>query len=147
MSENNEKIAKSGVHTWPAFICSVLLNPNIIKCYGNKFWQLIPKVWRYWWVENTRKYEPVYCDITIELPPSIIVDKSIERKDFDFDVSSQLLPNLANCCNKNMLPTVLCPWGCIEYIFSCGYISLDILFQRFLPKAIIDLITETKKRT
>ena len=39
-----------------------------------------------------------------------------------------------------MLPCVLCPWGCTEYVFSCGYVSLDIVFQRFLPKVNIDLI-------
>ena len=42
-----------------------------------------------------------------------------------------------------MIPTVLCPWGCSEFIFSCGHISLEILFQNFLPKVNIDMIGDT----
>ena len=43
-----------------------------------------------------------------------------------------------------MRPCVLCPWVCTEYVFSCGHVSLEILFQRFLPKVHIDLIHNIK---
>ena len=108
VSENKGKIAKSSVNTWPAFISSVLLNPKVIKSYGIKVWQLIPKVWRHWWLENIKKHEPVYFDITIEHPKPIIIDRSIENKEWDRDITSQLLPNIANFCDKHTIPTVLC---------------------------------------
>ena len=43
VSEENDKKAKSSVNTWPAFICSIMLNSKIIESYGIKVWQLIPK--------------------------------------------------------------------------------------------------------
>ena len=55
-------------------------------------------------------------------------------------MDSQLLPRIVSSCNKYMIPCVLCLWGCTEYVFSCGHISLDTIFQRFLPKSNIDLI-------
>jgi hypothetical protein len=39
-----------------------------------------------------------------------------------------------------MIPCVLCPWVCSEFIFSCGYISFDLIYQRYLKKVNIDLI-------
>ena len=111
VSESDNKISKSSVNTWIAFICSVLLNPKVIKSYGVKVWQLIPKVWRYWWLEDIKKHETVYCDITIEHP-------SIENKERDTDTNSQLLPKLYHCCNKYIIPTILCPCGCSEFLFS-----------------------------
>ena len=54
-------------------------------------------------------------------------------------MKSMKLLRLASACNKYVLPSVLCLWGCSEHIFSCGHLSIDIMFQRFLPE--VELVT------
>ena len=39
-----------------------------------------------------------------------------------------------------MIPCVLCPWGCSEFIFHTGHVSLDIVFQRYFMKVNLVLI-------
>ena len=85
-------------------------------------------------VGNLSHFECAYIDITINHPESIIVDRSSENMEWFIYIGSQKLPRIASACNKFMIPCVLCPWGCTEFNFSCGHISLDIMFQRFLPK-------------
>jgi hypothetical protein len=143
VNDIDKKIAKSSVNTWPSFICAVLLNPQVIENCGNAVWKMIPNVWRHWWLDKISKYVPEYHEITMDQPPSIIIDRTIEMNNWNSDIQSQKLPNLAKCCNESMMPTVLCPWGCTEYIHSCGFMPLDIIFQQFLPKVNIDLITKS----
>ena len=125
---------------WPAFVYSTLANEEVMNAYGIKVWQLIPTLWRHWWVDNIRAFIFKYRNISLEFPKCIIIDRSYEKDEWTSDIESQLLPRIASACNKYMLPCILCPWGCTEYVFSCGHVSLDIVFQRFLPKVNIDLI-------
>ncbi len=125
---------------WPAFIFSTLANEEVMNEYGIKVWQLIPTLWRHWWVDNIRAFIFKYRNITLDFPKCIIIDRSLEKDEWTSDMESQLLLRIASSCNKYMLPCILCPWGCTEYVFSCGYLSLDIVFQRFLPRVNIDLI-------
>ena len=67
-------------------------------------------------------------DITLDFPESIIVDRTLEVEEWNNDIESMKLPRLASACNKYMLPSVLCPWGCSEHIFSCKHLSIDIMF-------------------
>ena len=138
--ESDDIVARSSENVWPAFIYSTLSDENVISSYKSKVWQLIPKLWRYWWVDNLTLFECAYNDITIDYPESIIVDRSLENMEWLADIGSQKLPHISSACNKYMMPCVLCPWGCSEFNFSCGHIPLDIMFQRFLPKTNITLI-------
>ena len=42
-------------------------------------------------------------------------------------------------CNKFLMPNILCPWGCTEYIHQCGHIEMDLMIQRHLPKCYLML--------
>ena len=138
----DDTVAKSSLNLWPAFISSTLLDPKVIKVYGNTVWKLIPQLWRYWWVFNIKKSHPVYNDVTLYDPLPVVKDICIEQKEWKSDQQSMFLPRIASSCNKYMMPTVLCPWGCTEFIFSSGHVSLDIMFQRFLQKVNIDLMND-----
>ena len=37
---------------------------------------------------------------------------------------------------------MLFPWGCSYFIHQCGYLKLEILWQQFLPKYVIDTFHE-----
>jgi hypothetical protein len=143
--KKNEKIAKSQINTWPAFIWSLLNNRNILRNYGAQIWCFIPVQWRYWWIDSLKEnVNIVYDNITITSPKSIFIDRSNAIKEWDDDISSFMLSRLASSCNKHILPNILCPWGCTEFNHRCGYIGMDLIFQRFLPKSIIELMNESK---
>ena len=52
--------------------------------------------------------------------------------------------SIANACNQYLLPTVLCPWGCSEFIHSTGYLDVESTLQRFLQKCNFH-VPDTKK--
>ena len=136
----DSKTANSSENTWPAFVCTTLSNSEAFKIYGLKLWQLIPRIWRYWWIDTLPLFLPEYSSISIYAPPPLFHDRSCEIVDWKTKISSQSLPQIAQACNKYMMPCVLCPWGCSEYIFHAGHVSLDIVFQRYLMKVKIQLI-------
>ena len=41
-----------------------------------------------------------------------------------------------------MVPKVLCPWGCSEYVHKCGHLHLDIVLQRYLKRNELSMINE-----
>ena len=50
------------------------------------------------------------------------------RKDLETwneGIQSQKLISIANVCNQFLLPNVIYPWGCSEYIHKVGYVDLD----------------------
>ena len=141
--EKDKTKASKNKFTWPSFVWTVLNNEKVKNAYGNKVWQFLPWQWRYWWIDTIKEKCPeTYGDVTIKSPPCIFIDKTHEKKVWDDDVNSYLLSRLASCCNKYLLPNNLCPWGCTEFNHKCGYVSFDIVWQRYLQKIIIDLISK-----
>lgn len=140
VTEHVDKIAKSSKNTWPSFILSTLINKDVISHYGTKTWQLIPIPWRHWWIDNLKHVTTGYENISIDSPEPIIIDRSFELKEWNTQIESQMLFEIAKACNKFMIPNVLYPWGCNEFIFWCEYISIDIVFQRFLRMVSLNLI-------
>ena len=65
--------------------------------------------------------------------------------DWNNDVDSLLLSKLASSCNNHLIADVLCPWGCSEFMHRCGYLDMDMIFQRYLPKCILKLMNEKDK--
>ena len=70
-------------------------------------------------------------------PPSFFEDKTKDIIHWDEQINSYLLPNLRDACNKYIIPTILCPFGCSEFIHKCGHVAIDMIFQRFLPKCTL----------
>ena len=92
--------------------------------------------WRRWWI----RYIPVvecFEDMTMNHPSSLFRDRSNDLKEFRSEIGTGLLMKIADTCNKHLYPTVLCPWGCSEYIHTCGCLGLDVMIQRSLMKCVI----------
>ena len=140
--KEDDKSSKLTKSTWPSFILSTLINKDVISSYGVKAWQLIPYTWRYWWVDTLQYISPDYVSISIESPEPIIVDRSFELDEWKTKLESQKLPDIAQACNKYMIPNVLCPWGCNEFIFRSGFLSIDIVYQRFLRNVSLNMMND-----
>jgi predicted GIY-YIG superfamily endonuclease len=134
LTNESSKAANDSSVCWPAFLWTIL-NDNITNAqYGSHLWRFIPIPWRHWWITAASDR---LNDITIDHPLPFFVDRTKEINDWDNLIGSYSLPNLRDACNKYLVPTILCPFGCTEFNHRCGHISIDIVLQRFLPKVIL----------
>ena len=118
---------------WPGFLWYVLSDSNVQSTYGMLKWNYIPDSIVHCW-------EHVYHEELGCSPKSYFKDITNDIKCFNTGVKHELLSQVADVCNKYLMPTVLCPWGCTEYLHRVGKLPLDILLQRFLQKVRLDLI-------
>ena len=134
-SKENEKVFNSPQMTWPGFIWSIISDTSLRSKYGTRIWQMIPQTWRYWWVENSSTN--FNSNVFVHHPQSLFVDKTNEMDEWNTDIESMSLSRLRDTSNKHLMPCVLCPWGCSEFLHCSGHIPLDVIFQRYLSQHII----------
>eukprot|EP00957_Ditylum_brightwellii_P092018 7005347-Ditylum_brightwellii.AAC.1 len=123
------------------------MNDNDVQMsYGSSIWQFVPDIWRHWWKDTLGQYgSGVLDDITIESPPAFFNDVSFDISDMKGDIDSMLFSKLASACNKHLLPYILCPWGCTEFLHRSGYLPFDIVIQRYLCKCVLSLCCDKSK--
>ena len=137
-SSETSKVTNSPNSVWPTFIWYMIQNDNIIRNYGIEYiWKFVPSQWRYWWIEEcTMIYRNNITNL--ELPSPFFDDLTNDIQEWDNLVSSYSLPELRDTCNKHLLAKVLCPFGFTDFPFKAGKIPMDILFQQYLLRCIID---------
>ena len=128
---------------WPSFVWNLFMDRDILDVYGENIWRMIPGKWRYWWIDKVKEIS-VLNGVTINTPPSIFIDITSNIYEMKSGIESNTLANLKKCCNKHLMPSILCPWGESEYIHQCGKFPFDAFLQRFLPKCYIDKISNDK---
>ena len=116
LTTDNMEVAKDMKNCWPGFIWGILNDENIQSVYGDAIWRFLPHQWRLWWLDSCQFYIPSLLNITLDHPTPFIVDITIKIQEWNLDYQSKMLPRLANTCNKYLMPNILCPWGCSEYI-------------------------------
>ena len=134
-------------NTWPTFVWKVLSSDETINAYSGAFlWKLIPTQWRSWWIQELKTHLPTaYMSVTKDSPVPIFSDRTSDSAEWDNAIASKQLSQLANICNKLLIPTVLCPWGCSKFLHHVGTINLDAVFQRYLCKCY--LLDDSKAMT
>eukprot|EP00957_Ditylum_brightwellii_P207301 15352368-Ditylum_brightwellii.AAC.1 len=136
----NVKDSKHFHTTWTAFIWRILNDMKVQNAYGNLIWCYIPNLWRHWWLEAVMsEFEDIFDCVTLTDPPSIFYDVSNDVSEFKPNVESFMLARLHTICNKHLIPTILCLWGCTEYLHRPGSLPLDVVIQRYLPKCILPI--------
>ena len=51
------------------------------------------------------------------------------------------LLDIERICNAHIRPSVMCPWGCSEFIHKRGTVPIDVMIQRHLSRCEIKLIS------
>ena len=54
------------------------------------------------------------------------------------------LSPIDDVCNRFILPIVIYPWGCYEFIHKGGYVDLDIVIQLFIKKCNLYIVDISK---
>lgn len=128
---------------WPSFIWCLLSNNSVHQSYGENVWRFIPKEWRGWWLNSVKYFfYDIYNNTAHESPIPIFKDISPIIQKWDDDISSYYLARLRDASNRSLRPTILCPFGCTEFPHKCGHLPFDIVFQRYLPRCNIRLISD-----
>ena len=112
----DSKEANKNEYTWPAFIWSILNNDDIVREYGVSIWRFIPETWRHWWIGHVTESLEYLSDVTIDSPSPIFDDRTAKIIKWYDGMATQHLPTIKITCNKLLFHTVLCPWGCTEYL-------------------------------
>ena len=127
----------SYANMWPSFLWYFLSNEEVHQLYGNQKWKFIPDSLLLGWYHiyqqevQQREYASFFTDVTMD------------KSNFDIGTRNPLLSKVAETCNKYLIPTILCPWGCSEYLHRSGKLPIDIILQRFVSKVNLILIHDT----
>ena len=131
---------------WPSFLWFALKNESIQDVYGDIMWRFIPNNMRRWWLESIDIFH-CFSEITIRNPKSYFLDITYDNEDMMTNIRSGNFRKVATACNKYLLPTVLFPWGCSDYIHKSGLFEFDFAIQRFLLKVEIKpMMTSNRKK-
>jgi hypothetical protein len=142
--EDNKR-AKVNAYSWPGFLWFLLSNEEVQQIYKEAVWRFIPIPFRHWWIDAVKLYFPtVYSNVSINSPSAIFKDVTTEIDEWNDAILSHQLPQLSQICNKYLMPTVLCPWGCSTFKHKVGNISIDLIFQRYIDKCNIKMIDGSK---
>ena len=120
-----------------------MLNDDSIHLhYGMHIWRFITYNWRPWWIDSIKvKYPFIFEDISLDSPTPIFKDKTSDISKWNADINSFLLSRLASTSNTFLYPGIMCPWGCSEFQHKVGNLPLDIVYQRYLPRCKLKLIS------
>jgi hypothetical protein len=98
---------------------------------------------RYWWLASVKTLFPdTYQNIDLDLPEIYFVDRTIDYDEMKNDILSQELPRTASTLKKFLISDVLCPWRESEYILKTGFVGIDVIYQIFLGKVRMKMISE-----
>ena len=112
---------------WPDFYWSILCCEDIHNNYSSEFiWEIFPLEWREWWFDEiVLQFPEYYNSISITEPQSIFIDRNKDLETCNEGIKSQKSSSIADVCNQFLLPNLLCPWVCSEFIHKVGYVNLD----------------------
>ena len=130
---------------WPSLIWAYLIDRKTLRCsdFTTFMWQMLPQKWRGWWIDSVHsfilvrrgRHNTYYPYITYSLldPPPFFQDVTAEyvaAKQIETDLEIAKLYTYFD--QKCHFTTVKCPWGCHEFIGSCGSVSYEDVILHFM---------------
>ena len=127
-------------YIWPAYLWKMMCVEN--GRFARSAWGLIPSNWRGWWI-GALLTRFSGCGVSLTDPPVRVRDVTDELQRRR-DILQEL--KIGDLLRKweTMIPDVLCPWGCTEYIEDAGTIAFDAMVQRCY--SAYELPMSSKKR-
>ena len=148
-------------NTWPSFYWNLLTGKDMVcnrafhATYGaGELWRFIPSSMRRFWLRSIKDVKlegiQVYNEVNIDHPKSHFVDRTQDTIDYKNHIEAYTFEGMLRVmdpCRLNgreneksmILPDVLCPWGCSEFVFHCKELDPSILIQYHLRHAQLNL--------
>ena len=147
LTDDDTKIANEPSAIWPAFYWYILSSNCVHDSYSASYiWKFVPFGWRQWWFEEIRlQYPTYYQHISLFQPESIIVDRTEDMKQWKNAIELKNISGISKVCNELLIPNILCPWGCSEFLHHCGYIDIEIILQRYIEKCDLSVVDAANK--
>ena len=119
----------------------MLQNESLHEEYGSTIFRFIPPVFRYWWLDVVNGLLPgIYSGVSmLELAP-IFNDITGDISCWNEGMTKYTLPYIEIICNAHLRPSVMCLWGCSEFIHKCATVPIDVMIQQHLSRCEIKLI-------
>lgn len=118
---------------WPAFIWQFLMSPSISAKWGIKTWCIIPHHWRIWWLSQYRLlFNNRYSEATLTFPKQVIRDLTERKKKANKLITDLRIFEIEREWCNVLKCTVLCPFGCTEFVHKTKSLPLDIVIARSL---------------
>ena len=83
----------------------------------------------------------IYSGISILIPDPIFNDITGDISCWNEGMEKYTLPDIEIICNAHLRPSVMCPWGCSEFIHKRGSVLIDVTIQRYLSRCDIKLMS------
>ena len=145
----------SSKNTWPGFLWALLSGshePEFGAKYryhdvysGKTLWQLIPRSMREWWIRSIQHINSFgiypYEGCSLTTPEPIFHDKTdiLHNWEEDYEYGEQAGLHRALRNEQVMMPNILCPFECSEYLRKAEYASWEVIIQRYLLKVVLPL--------
>ena len=72
------------------------------------------------------------------------MDRTKDLETLNEGIEYQKLSYIADVFNQFLLPNVICPWGCLEFIHKVRYVDLDTVIQQCIQKFNISIVDLSK---
>ena len=132
LMETNEECMNDWQNCWAAFLWKFFQSLDSEEDL-RLMWSLLPSTFRsYWYTSYLQLCEKQHIIIDLNNIQTSFVDATKKGEHIDTLNASGKLVDLMESCNLNCYCSVMCPWGCTEFIDDCGYIPFfRVLMLKF----------------
>jgi len=161
--------AKQWSYMWPAFYWDLLTGEDTStevpfhQTYDvETLWRFIPETLRKYWIETIRSFqydeEFLYRHVSVNFPKSHFLDCTADYQHFWSDIKEYTFKGMLQALDpqrlkkedqrrthedlepeSKILPDVLCPWGCSEFLFRTKGFDPSLVLQNHLRFAQLNI--------
>ena len=115
---------------WRVFFWLFLSNKVVHEKYGKEAWKYVPETVRPMWKNVVqRDFPTVYYNL--DEIDACYKDATLELEKFEKVHAELKIGDIVKAYN-GLMPNVLCPWGCSEYIYDCEELKFEHVFNELV---------------
>ena len=117
-------------HVWRVFFWLFLSNEVVHEKYGREAWKYVPETVRPMW-QNViqRDFPMVYYNL--DGVDACYKDATADLEKFEKVHAELKIGDIVKAYN-GLMPGVLCPWGCSEYVYDCEELKFEHVFNELV---------------
>jgi hypothetical protein len=125
---------------WAAWLWIVLSDFDVLQCETKFMWEILPHQWRLWWNDQLKLLK-IKRGHVIVAPYGELIERNDLLSKFEVmtEKYQRIKQNIEALKIKLLLPhmkedysTIQCPWGCSEFLESCGEVSLYNIIAHYI---------------